>query len=130
LSVFSFVDEVSEVEKGQSITAFFTLRGDEEFLLDHFEGFPVMPGVLLLQSLKQASDELLDRSTGKAARRLTGVRQMKFGQFVKPGCRIRLSVRLVRREGAVSQFEGSAHLMEGAAQGARVLQAAFSSAPA
>ena len=55
LYLFGFIDKISEVEKDQSITAFFTLKGSEEFLQDHFEGFPVMPGVLLLESLKQAA---------------------------------------------------------------------------
>lgn len=129
MSVFSFVDNVSEVEKGQSITAFFTLKGDEEFLLDHFEGFPVMPGVLLLESLKQAAQALLGRSENGFSYRLSEVHEVKFGQFVKPGSRIRLSVRLTGREGNRSEFEGRAHLMDGETPGPKALQAAFSLVP-
>ena len=121
MSVFSFIDDVSEVEKGQSITAFFTLKGDEEFLLDHFEGFPVMPGVLLLESLKQAACKLLD-----GRYRLAAVKQVKFGQFVKPGNRFQMDVRLIARQGRRADFEGRAHLSEGGTKGARVLQAEFS----
>ena len=45
MGAFSFIDKISEVEKDQSITAFFTLKGTEEFLKDHFEDFPVMPSL-------------------------------------------------------------------------------------
>ncbi len=121
---------MSEVEKGQSITAFFTLKGDEEFLLDHFEGFPVMPGVLLLESLKQAACVLLksDAENGLFYR-LAAVHEVKFGQFVKPGSRFEISVRLVGRKEGRIDFEGRARLIEGEAPGARVLQAAFSLVP-
>lgn len=121
---------MSEVEKGQSITAFFTLKADEEFLLDHFEGFPVMPGVLLLESLKQAACALLKRETGNDSfYRLAAVHGVKFGQFVKPGSCFEISVRLTAREGQRADFEGRARLVEGEAPGARVLQAAFSLVP-
>ena len=118
------------MEKGQSITAFFTLKGDEEFLLDHFEGFPVMPGVLLLESLKQAACELLKSETDNgSAYRLAAVHGVKFGQFVKPGSCFEISVRLSGREGLRADFEGRACLVEGETPGARVLQAAFSLVP-
>ncbi len=121
---------MSEVEKGQSITAFFTLKADEEFLLDHFEGFPVMPGVLLLESLKQAACALLKSETGKdSAYRLAAVHGVKFGQFVKPGNCFEISVRLTGHEGRRADFEGRARLIEGETPGARVLQAAFSLVP-
>ena len=130
MSVFSFIDKVSEVEKGQSITAFFTLKGDEEFLLDHFDGFPVMPGVLLLESLKQAACALLaDGSKNGSFYRLQAVHEVKFGQFVKPGSRFEIKVRRIRNEGDRIDFEGRARLIEAEAPGARVLQAEFSLVP-
>ena len=126
--VFSFVDNVSEVKKGQSITAFFMLKGTEEFLLDHFEGFPVMPGVLLLESLRQAAARLLDESLKKngARHRLTDVPLVKFGQFVKPGSRFRIRVEWVREKEDRVDFEGRVNLMNGDDEGPKALQAAFS----
>lgn len=142
MSVFSFVDNVSEAEIGQSITAFFTLTGGEEFLLDHFKGFPVMPGVLLLESLKQTACVLLKKE-GAGSYRLDGVQQVKFGQFVKPGTQMQLNVRLTGREAARVHFEGRVHLVEnlpaaclparqgqaGGTTGPRAIQAIFSLVP-
>ena len=122
---------MSEVEKGQSITAFFTLKGDEEFLLDHFEGFRVMPGVLLLESLKQAACALLKEETVNGSfYRLAAVHEVKFGQFVRPGSCFEISVSLTGREDHRVNFEGRARLVKDGTPGARVLQAAFSLVPA
>lgn len=126
LKVFSFVDHVSEVKKGQSITAFFTLKGTEEFLLDHFEGFPVMPGVLLLESLKQAAQALLEVSSKDGSKyRLAEVPRVKFGQFVKPGTRIQLRVDWIREKQGQVDFEGRVNLMDGETEGPKALQADF-----
>ena len=65
LGPFCFIDKVVEIRKNEFLTAVFKLKGSEEFLKDHFEGFPVMPGVLLLEALKQASERLWAAS-GKA----------------------------------------------------------------
>ncbi len=108
MSVFTFIDKITEVKKNESLTAFFTLRGDEEFLLDHFKGFPVMPGVLEIESLKQAALSLMVFSGDydKDFFRLAKVSDVKFGQFVKPGQMIRVFVELVRKEGMASVFNG------------------------
>ena len=128
LKVFSFVDHVSEVEKGQSITAFFTLKGNEEFLLDHFEGFPVMPGVLLLESLRQAASELWRQTdASRSLSRLSEVREVKFGQFVKPGSRLRLFVTMTGRSDGRADFDGRVDLTnEEGGPGPRALVASFS----
>src|SRR5690242_12047673 len=108
MSVFRFVDRVSEVNKNQGLTAFFTLTGREEFLQDHFEGFPVMPGVLMLEALVQASSSLLAYSSDfeKPVHRLESVSDVKYGQFVKPGTRLRLTVRYLGEQGGASRVEG------------------------
>lgn len=133
VSVFCFIDEITEVKKNESLTAAFTLKGSEEFLLDHFEGFPVMPGVLMLESLKQAAQSLLVLSGDyeKHFFRLISVEVAKFGQFVRPKDRLRISVRLVRKEGMTSHFEGSLERVDSASGQvqARVLSARLAMGP-
>ena len=91
---FLFIDEVTELKKNESVTAFFKLKGSEEFLSDHFPGFPVMPGVLLLETLKQAAVRMLPDGNY----RLKDVKNVKFGQFVKPGAELQVQAQLVSRE--------------------------------
>ena len=125
LKVFSFVDKITEVKKGESLTAFFTLQGNEEFLKDHFPDFPVMPGVLLLESLKQAGSELLRQTSGNGPHRLVEVQAAKFGQFAKPGTQLKLFVRLVKLESARADFEGRVDWMESSGVGGKAISADF-----
>lgn len=129
MGAFSFIDKIAEVEKDQHITAFFTLKGNEEFLRDHFEGFPVMPGVLLLESLKQAGALLVGgwASSGTPCFRLDEVQEVKFGQFVKPGSLLRIVARLVKKEGPRAFLEGRMDLIgESGTSLGRALSASFS----
>ena len=133
MSAFSFIDRIAEVEKDQTITAFFTLKGSEEFLRDHFEGFPVMPGVLLLESLKQASSLMLGgwAKADNSDFRFEEVQEVKFGQFVRPGDVLRVASRVVKKEGPKVFLEGRMDLMgEHNIPLGRALSASFSLIPA
>lgn len=125
MKTFSFIDKVVEVKKGQSLTALFTLHGNEEFLKDHFPGFPIMPGVLLLESLKQAGSELLRQTSGSGPHRLVDVQAAKFGQFVKPGTQLKLFVQLVRFENARADFEGRVDWLDGLGGSGKAISANF-----
>ena len=114
LSAFVFIDKIAEVRPKESLTAYYTLKGNEEFLKDHFKDFPVMPGVLLLETMKQAASLLLMESENFEGSfyRLSSVEEIKFGQFVKPGSVLKIAVRLLRKEGTSNFFEGRIDLVE------------------
>lgn len=99
--VFRFIDTVESYEQGRGLVAGYSLRGDEEFLKDHFERFPVMPGVLQIESARQAGSLFLAADSGYAepAHRICRVEEAKFGQFVKPGSHLKISVSLRERRG-------------------------------
>jgi 3-hydroxymyristoyl/3-hydroxydecanoyl-(acyl carrier protein) dehydratase len=124
---FCFIDKISEYKKGESLTAFFTLKGNEEFLQDHFPGFPVMPGVLILETLRQAGSFLLSASGDFKTPdyRLKSVEEIKFGQFVKPKTELKIFVRHVKKESDCDAFEGRVDL----STGGRALWAGFTLAP-
>ena len=130
MASFSFIDSVSEVKRNESLTAFFTLKGSEEFLEDHFVGFPVMPGVLLLESLKQTAAMLLASSSnanGGVLYRLTEVDEAKFGQFVRPGSQLKLFVKLVPdKKNIAAKFEGRIDFMQNKVQAGKAFSAVFS----
>ncbi len=130
MGAFSFLDSVSEVKKNESLTAFFTLKGGEEFLKDHFSDFPVMPGVLQLESLKQAASRLLaETGADKTPFRFRTIGSVKYGQFVAPGSKLKIFVRLVRQEGEVSYFEGRIDMADGE-KARRTILADFTLVPA
>ena len=84
---FDLVDAVLE-QSDVSIVTLKHVSGAEEYLQDHFSGFPVLPGVMMLEAMVQAGRRLA--SSGRAASApplvLGTVRGLKYGRFVPPGC--------------------------------------------
>jgi len=84
---FSQLDRILSVEKDVSISAVKCLSLSEEYLEDHFPRFPVMPGVLMVESLFQASMWLVRASHDfkYSSVVLRETKSMKFQGFVQPG---------------------------------------------
>ena len=111
---FSLVDRIVALQPGESITAIKNLSSAEEYLADHFPGFAVMPGVMMIETLVQAGAWLI-RATDdfKDSVALLGqARAVKFNNFVRPGqtLQVRLSIHS-RRDGettfkATGEVEG------------------------
>ena len=59
---FTLIDRIVDLSPGEKITAVKNLSLAEEYLADHFPGFPVMPGVLMLEAMTQASAWLIRAS--------------------------------------------------------------------
>lgn len=84
---FNLIDRIVELEPGERIKAIKTLSMAEEYLADHFPNFPVMPGVLMLEALTQASAWLI-RVTEQFSHGIVLLRRaqnVKYGRFVEPG---------------------------------------------
>src|ERR1044071_8866706 len=95
---FDLVDHVLE-RTPERITTLKLVSAAEEYLQDHFPTFPVLPGVLMLEAMVQASRRLLEThaSAPKDAPLVLGrVRALKYGRFVKPGCTLRVQVELLK----------------------------------
>ncbi len=127
MGAFCFIDELGPFCRNESLEAFFTLKGSEEFLKDHFEGFPVMPGVLMLEALTQTSMRCLADSQQKPVSdyRLAEVGEVRFGQFVKPGYRVKIAVKLAREENGLFWFDGRLDFMQDGKAAGKVLTASL-----
>lgn len=84
---FRFVDELVELVPGISATGRWTLKGDEAFLEGHFPGDPLLPGVIMIESLAQLGGVLAQSDRGNhplSNVRLTAVRQFKILGSISP----------------------------------------------
>jgi 3-hydroxyacyl-[acyl-carrier-protein] dehydratase len=105
---YYLVDRILEAVPGRSLRAVKFLTLGEEYLADHFPGFPVLPGVFMLQALTEAGAWLL-RVTDDFAHSVTVLREarnVKYGTFVVPGSRLDLEVELTRRQGDTAVLKG------------------------
>jgi beta-hydroxyacyl-ACP dehydratase FabZ len=93
----ALVDAVAEHEPGRRIVAYKNVTVSEEFFQGHFPGAPLMPGVLMIETLAQVATILLTQSgdDSRGARAyLRGVDNAKFRLPVVPGDRLRLEVTM------------------------------------
>ncbi len=84
---FQLVDRILDFETGKRIRVVKNLTLAEEYLADHFPTFPVMPGVLMLETLVEAGAWLL-RLTENYCHSvivLRDARNVKYGSFMQPG---------------------------------------------
>src|SRR5260221_10514665 len=83
---FTLIDRVTELVPGERITAIKNLSLAEEYLADHFPGFPVMPGVLMLEAMTQTGAWLIRASEDFAHSTvlLKEARNVKYASFVEP----------------------------------------------
>ena len=94
---FFLVDRLLQIEKGKSLVAAKCVAMSEDYFTDHFPGFPVMPGSLILEGFEQASHLLIgissDFTRAASLRRIT---RGSFRHLVRPGDRLVLRVSLTR----------------------------------
>lgn len=121
---FCFLTSVLEMEPGIAGSARWTLTGDENFFKGHFPGDPLVPGVLLAESLAQLSGMVAyaeDEISGGPPPQLAQV-NIKFLNAVRPPASIDLTARLTRRMAGLCLFDVTATAQEAiAAKGTLVL---------
>ncbi len=107
------VDAITEYDAGRRLVAVKNVTVNEEFFQGHFPGAPLMPAVLMLESLTQmAAILLLQREDGRPNARvyLRGVNDAKFRKQVVPGDRLRLEITLGKRRASLAWAQAMAFL--------------------
>ena len=107
---FLMIDEVEEYIPGESATAYKNVDKSEWYFQGHFPGNPVMPGVLITESLAQTGAVAIlsmEENKGKNAL-FGGIDKMKFKKMVVPGERLKLEVKIIKRKGPIGVGEAIA----------------------
>lgn len=104
---FELIDRVLEQE-GDRLTAVKAVTAAEEYLGDHFPGFPVLPGVMMLEALVQAGRRLVAaRGLCEGNLVLREVRNVRYGNMVRPGQSLRVEVTLNKHDNERFDFKGT-----------------------
>lgn len=120
---FSQLDKITEIVSGDHITAVKYLTGNEEYLQDHFPLFPVMPGVLMLEAMFQASSWLI-RFTNDFSHSTVELREaknIKFQNFVTPGNQLEVRARILKQDGLQYTLKTEGLLGDGVAVSGRLV---------
>ncbi len=94
---FDLLDTVLE-ESPDRIVAVKHVSLAEEYLADHFPTFPVLPGVMMVETMVQAARRML-AARGDPRLVLGEVKTLKFGSFVRPGEALEVEVTLSKELG-------------------------------
>ena len=111
---FLMIDEVEEYVPGESAIAYKNVNEQEWYFKGHFPGNPIMPGVLITESLAQTGAVAIlsmDENKGKNAL-FGGIDKMKFKRKVVPGDRLKLEVKIIKRKGPIGVGEAIATVDE------------------
>jgi len=106
---FLLLDRVLELLPGERLVAIKNVTISEPFFPGHFPNYPVMPGVLIVEAMAQASAVLGFRSTGTSAQDdnvylFVGIDKARFRQAVQPGDQLRIEVQLKRAVRGIWMF--------------------------
>ena len=106
---FTLLDRVLEIVPGQSITAIKTLSLAEDYLGDHFPRFPVMPGVLMLESMTQAAAWTirLGEDFAHSIVVLRSAKNVKYGDFVEPGKVLTVTAEVLSQDETTTKIKAS-----------------------
>jgi len=104
---FCLLDRIVELEPGVRVKAVKRLRPDEDYLKDHFPRFPVMPGVLMLEAMYQASAWLVRQTEGFAHSMviLKEARNIKYADFVTPGKVLEVTAEILKQDEALTTLK-------------------------
>jgi 3-hydroxyacyl-[acyl-carrier-protein] dehydratase len=107
---FLLVDRVLEIDKGKSIRALKNVTINEPFFEGHFPNRPVMPGVLMLEALAQASallsfDAMDALPDDKMIYYFAGMEGVRFRRPVEPGDQLILEAQILRMKAGIFKFK-------------------------
>ena len=112
---FILIDKIDRLEIGRSADGHKLIDRHEEYFRDHFPGYPIVPGVLVLESLAQLGGRLVEASVREASGRrvlpmLAKFERAKLIGQVRPGDRLDLNVEIIAIGDDVATAKGTARV--------------------
>ncbi len=104
------VDRILEISE-QRVVGLKNVTANEPFFQGHFPGYPIMPGVLVVEAMAQCGGVLALRSMPDRDRKVvlfTSIDNCRFRTPVTPGDQLRLELDILRRRGSVVKMQGRA----------------------
>lgn len=108
---FLLVDRILEVEEGKRIVGIKNVTINEPFFQGHFPGHPIMPGVLIIESMAQTGGMLLMRTIDDPESKVVyfmSLDKIKFRRPVKPGDQLRIELDVIHMRGNSCRMRGYA----------------------
>ena len=107
---FLFIDKVISIEEGNNIHASMNIKDDDVFLEGHFPDNPIVPGVILIEAMGQASGILGFKTMGKTPEEgsiyvIAGVDKARFRQRVLPGDKVDIFSKVLGSKNGIWKFE-------------------------
>ena len=117
---FLLVDRILELVPGDMAVGIKNVTINEEFFVGHFPGHPVMPGVLIVESMAQVAAILAFHTVSSGEGDSTdfenkvvyfmSIDKVKFRRPVVPGDQLRNEVRMTRNRGTIAGFQTKSYV--------------------
>jgi 3-hydroxyacyl-[acyl-carrier-protein] dehydratase len=108
---FLLIDRVLEYEPAKRLVAIKNVTMNEPFFQGHFPGYPLMPGVLVVEAMAQAGALIMLSEIGDRGKKLTvftGIDKAKFRRPITPGDQIRFEVNVLAFRSRAGRVQGKA----------------------
>ena len=110
---FLLVDKIVEFEAGKRIVGIKNVTGNEEFFQGHFPGYPIMPGVLIIEAMAQTGGIMLLNEEANPEEKLVffmGMDKVKFRKPVLPGAQLVFELEMLKRRSTSCKMYGKAYV--------------------
>ncbi|MGD8834583.1 MAG: 3-hydroxyacyl-ACP dehydratase FabZ [Desulfobacteraceae bacterium] len=109
---FILIDRILELEPNKRVVGLKNVSMNEPFFQGHFPGKPIMPGVLILEAMAQASGVLAIASISKgkegALMYFMGLDKVKFRKMVVPGDQLVMELEVLKQRAKIMKLAGVA----------------------
>ena len=102
---FLLIDRVTKIKEGTYGEGIKNVTMNEPFFQGHFPGYPVMPGVLIVEALAQLGAVVLlscEEHKGKTAF-FAGIDKLRFRRQVVPGDQLKMEVEIIKIKGPIGK---------------------------